>query len=132
MALLTSFLARFKLQLLVVVLAGAMLGAAGFYYHSTQQRIATLIDETAKLRVLVSTQEAENDRLRADAERARVEADRLQQQLGDIREGAAREHIEQGSQQLPPGSGADAYERQANDFWQGLLRDLEATSRGKK
>lgn len=131
LTLLMSLFDRFKLQMLVVTLAAALAGTAFVYYHATQQRLVALAGEVATLRATAATQRAENERLRADAEQARVETDRLNRQLADIREAAAREQVEQTLRQLPPGAGVDAIERQANDYWQGLLRDLEEGSRGK-
>ena len=76
--------------LLVLLLAGSIAGGGWFYYTDTQQRIATLRDNNAQLKVAVEDNLRTIDTLQETAARNQQLSDELQERLNESEESRNR------------------------------------------
>lgn len=125
LTILTTLLAKFKIQIITVIALIAVLVSLFFYFQSSQRQIATLLAENAH-------QQAENQKLREEAKLAKTRLDLLQSDMQKIRMATLYEQNALDAQQFPTGTSQQVMEQQTNDYWKKLLRDFEVNNNGGK
>ena len=74
-----------KLAGVMALISFVMAGAFYWYYNDTQERMAILNENNAKLEVAVQTSEAAVEQLQVDFQRASEELDKVNTEFADIR-----------------------------------------------
>ena len=90
-----------KLSLVLFVIMAAMGGAGYWYYNDTQERMAILNENNAKLEQAVETNEAALKAQREAFESMAVENERLQKQFTEIRDRKPTQRSQGGKIDLP-------------------------------
>lgn len=125
LTILTTLLAKFKIQVIAAIALVAVLVVLFFYFQSSQRQIATLLAENAH-------QRAEYQNLLDETKMAKMRLDLLQSDMQKIRMATQHEQNALDAQQFPNGTSQQVMEQQTNDYWKRLLRDFEVNNNGGK